>query len=103
MEKELIEKAKENLAKSKIPQLFADEVLVVSNTKSGENNEGKIIKEGHITVVFFDMSNQQPIAKVTLSPLTVMNMTRVLSESLEKLNKGLRDENTNKTTPEYIR
>ena len=105
MEKERIEKAKENLAKSKIPQLFADEVLVMSNIKSGENKEGEIIKEGHITVVFFDMSNQQPLAKVTLSPLTVLNMAQVLGKVLEEIDRNLKDKTTNKDKPlpDYIR
>lgn len=82
-------KLQENIQKSEVKPLFADEVVVMRNIKARKNKKGEYEKEGHFALVFVDMMNQQPIAKFILSISTVRRLHAILGKELEKMKRDL--------------
>ena len=86
---EWLKKVQENLAKSDIKQLFADEALVMGTVKVGKTASGKVRKEGNIRIAFVDMTSAQPVAKVVVSVSTARGLVNALNEQLKRLEKDL--------------
>jgi len=92
----MIKKIQENLIKSDIKPLFADDVVVVTPVKAIKEGN-KLKKEGHIVFIFVDMLNQQPIAKIVLSKTTAESFKKILTKVLIKLDKDLKSSELPKT------
>lgn len=86
---EWLKKVQENIAKSDVKQLFADEALVMGTIKAGKTADGKIKKEGSVRIVFVDMTSMQPISKIVVSLSTAKGLVNALSEQLKKMEKDL--------------
>ena len=78
------------ISQVRIPPLFADEVLVSANIKAEQKNGKAVDKEGHVSLIFVDGSNAQPVAKIVLSKLTAKSFLGTLSKTIEQLEKELK-------------
>lgn len=86
---EWLKKVQENIAKSDIKQVYADEALVMGAVKARKGDDGKIKKEGNIRIAFIDMTTSQPVAKIVLSISTAKGLVNALAEQLKKLEEDL--------------
>ncbi len=105
MDTQALRNIQQNLANSSVRPLYADEVVVAHTIKAGKDGK-TVIKEGHLQLVFIDMTTQKPVEKVFISPLTAVGLYRALGESINKINKELKSktiEKTKKTETDYIR
>jgi hypothetical protein len=84
-----MKKLQENLSKSDIKPLFADEVIVITPVRAIKEKK-TVKKEGHVVFVFMDMLSQQPIAKIVLSKTTAQSFNKILGNVLVKLEKDLK-------------
>jgi hypothetical protein len=84
-----LKKVQENVAKSDIKPLFADEALVMGTIKASRTKEG-IKKEANIRIAFIDMSNLKPIAKIVLSFTTAKGLVNALKSQIVKIEKELK-------------
>jgi len=98
---EIIKKVKENLDKSNVKNLFADEVIIMSSIKSSKIEE-KIKKEGFIRLVFVDMLNQKPISSITISLTTAIGLINALQQQIQKIKKDLEIEESREGYQSYI-
>ena len=88
--KEMIKRLQAKIMQTRLPPLFADEVLVSANIKA-EQKEGKISeKEGFVSLIFVDRSNLQPITKIVLSKLTAKSLVNMLKNTIDQLEKELK-------------
>ena len=90
MENNTIRNIQQNLATSTARPIYSDEIVVAHTIKSGKDDKGKIMKEGHLQIVFIDMTTQKPVEKVVLSPITAKGLLKALSESLTKMDKEMK-------------
>lgn len=97
---EWIKRVQENIAKSDIKQMFADEALVMGAVKVGKTPDGKVKKEGNVRIVFVDMTTAQPLAKIVLSISTAKGLINALSEQLKRLEKDLESKDVGKKSSE---
>jgi hypothetical protein len=95
-----LKRVQENLAKSDIKQLFADEALVMGAIKLGKTSDGKVKKEGNVRIAFVDMTTAQPVAKIVLSVSTSRGLVNALSEQLKRLEKDLESKEVPKKSSE---
>jgi len=100
MENQVIKNIQHNLATSFVRPLYADEIVVAHTIKTGKDDNGKIIKEGHLHLVFIDMTTQRPIEKVVISPVTAKGLIKALEDSVEKLDVELKSRKVSKKEPE---
>jgi len=84
-----LKKVQENIARSDIKQLSADEALVMGTIKAGKDKEGKIKKEGSIRMAFVDMTSMQPIAKIVITISTAKGLVNALTNQISKLEKDI--------------
>lgn len=83
-----LKKVQENIMKSDIKPIFADEALVMGSIKASKTKKG-IKKEANIRIVFIDMSNLKPIVKVVLSFSTAQGLVNALNSQIQKIKKEL--------------
>lgn len=97
----------QNIVQSDIKPLYSDEIIVAHTVKAGKDEKNKIKKEGHLHLIFLDMTTQKPISKVVISPITAKGLTKALTESVQKLDKELKTKELPKraqeTATDYIR
>ena len=106
MDNQTLGNIQQNLATTPIKGLYADEIVVAHTIKAGKNKDGRVMKEGHLHIVFIDMTTQRPIDKVVISPITAMGLYRALGETLVKVEKELKSkkiEKSKKVETDYIR
>jgi hypothetical protein len=92
---EWLKKVQENIAKSDLKPLFADEALVMGSVKASRTKEG-IKKEANIRIVFIDMTNLKPIAKIVLSFTTAQGLVNALNSQIEKISQELKSKEVKK-------
>ena len=95
---EWLKKVQENIAKSEMLQVFADEAFVMGAVKVGKGSDGKIKKEGTIRIAFIDMTTMQPVSKMVLTPSTAKGLINALTAQVSKLEKDLESKETPKKT-----
>ena len=93
----MVDKIRQNIAVSSEKPLFADEVMVLRTVKSG-GPDGKD-REGYLSFVFIDMTNQQPVSKIVVSPGTARAFANIITKELEALGKELRGKGRKKAKP----
>jgi hypothetical protein len=71
--------------------IFADEVAIMFKIKATKTDKGEVEKEGHVELVFIDMTKQQAIGEFIISKTTAKSLAKILPENLEKLEKQLAD------------
>ena len=106
MENQTVRNIQQNLANSPVRPIYADEIVVAQTVKTGKDEKGKVIKEGHVQLVFIDMTTQRPVDKVILSRLTAKGLYKALGDSIVKLEKELKSkkiEKNKKVETDYIR
>lgn len=86
---EWLKRVQENIAKSDIKQLYADEALVMGTVKIGKTSDGKIKKEGNVRIAFVDMTTANPVAKIVISVSTAKGLVNALSEQVKRLEKDI--------------
>lgn len=91
-------KVQENIAKSDIKQLFADDVVVITPVKAVKEGK-KIQKEGHVVFIFMDMLSQQPVAKIAMSKTTADSLKNIMVKVMTKLEKDLKSNEMPKPEP----
>jgi len=111
VEEKMSENLKQKIEESDIKPWFADEILISANIKARKNKKG-IEKEGSVRLLFLSMTTKGPIAEVVLSRFTAEKLAITLKDSLEKLDKELRNkklpkqqkiiESTGKEKPGYM-
>jgi hypothetical protein len=95
---EWLKKVQENIAKSEIQQIFADEAFVMGTVKVGKGSDGKIKKEGTIRIAFIDMTTMQPVSKLVVTLSTARGLINALNAQVVKLEKDLESKETPKKT-----
>lgn len=106
MESQTVRNIQHNVANSPVRPLYADEIVVAHTIKAGKGKGKKVQKEGHLHLVFIDMTTQKPVDKVVISPITARGLYNALGESLNKLEKELKSnkiEKSKKVETDYIR
>lgn len=107
MENLALKNIQQNIAASSIRPVYADEVVVAHTVKAGTDQTKKVSKEGHIHLVFIDMTTQKPVDKVVLSPITARGLLKALTESLVKIDRELKSKKLSakprEETSPYIR
>jgi hypothetical protein len=106
MDQQAVRAIQQNLASTPLRPLYADEIVIAHTVKAGKNKDGKITKEGHLQIVFIDMTTQKPVEKIVISPLTARGLYSALGESLQKIEKDLKSkkvESSKKVETDYIR
>lgn len=108
MDNQVLKNIQQNLVQSNIKPEYADEIMVAHTVKAGKDEKGKIRKEGHMHLIFLDMTTQKPVSKVVISPITARGLVKALSESVQKLEKELNAKGLPKkaheaTSTDYIR
>jgi len=107
MENQMLSNIQQNIMSSALRPAYADEAVVMHTIKTSKNSEGKIVKEGHMHIIFVDMTTQKPIDKVVVSPITAAGLVKALSESLVKLDAELKNKKIEKARKkveiDYIR
>jgi hypothetical protein len=96
MENQTIKNIQHNLANSPVRPLYADEIVVVHTLKTGKDDKGKVMKEGHVHLVFIDMTTQRPIEKIVISPITAKGLANALNETMKKLDVDLKNKKVEK-------
>ncbi len=94
----MVEKIRENIALSSEKPLFADEVMVLRTVKqppAGSKGE----REGYLSFVFVDMTNQKPISKIVVSPSTAKAFAGIIVKELEALRQDLKGKGKKKVEP----
>jgi hypothetical protein len=91
-------KVQENITKSDIKPLFADDVVVITPVKATKNGK-KVKKEAHVVFIFMDMLSQQPVSKVVISKTTAESLKNVLAKVLAKLDSDLKSNEMPKPEP----
>lgn len=91
-------KVQENISKSDVKPLFADDVVVITPVKATKIGK-KVRKEGHVVMIFMDMVSQQPVSKIVLSKTTSESLKNVLIKVLDKLDKDLKSNEMPKPEP----
>jgi len=86
---EWVKRAQENIAKSEIKPLFADEAFVMGAMKVRKDDKGKMKKEGMMRIVFVDMTNMQPVASIALTMSTATGLANALNAQLKKIEEDL--------------
>lgn len=69
--------------------VHADEVILITPVKSMKDKKGKVRKEGHVVMVFVNVTTQQAVSKIEMSVNTAMNLRTTLERALERVNKEL--------------
>jgi len=106
MDNQSLRNIQQNIANSPVRPLYADEVVVAHTIKAGKKDKGKVVKEGHLYLVFIDMTSHKPVDKIVISPITAMGLYKALGESIVKIEKELKSnkvEKTKKAETDYIR
>jgi len=78
-----------NLAKSKLKPLFADEIALLVKIKAKKKDNGEVEKEGHISIIFIDITKQQPIGEFVISRTTAKDFIINLNQTIINLDKEL--------------
>ena len=86
---EWLKRVQENIAKSSVQQIFADEALVMGTVKMGKTADGKLKKEGTVRLAFVDMTTMQPVAKIVVTVSTAKGLVNALNAQVTKLEKDL--------------
>ncbi|MCK5233590.1 MAG: hypothetical protein KAJ91_02120 [Candidatus Aenigmarchaeota archaeon] len=89
----VMKQAQQNIMKSRMPPIFADEAVIITPIRAMKDKDGKITKEGHVVVVFVDMTTQQPVSKIAMTMTTAKNLERALANSIGRLEKDLKSKN----------
>ena len=97
---EWMKKVQENLAKSNLQQIFADEAFVMGAVKMGKASDGKVKKEGTIRMAFIDMTTMQPVSKIVLTLSTAKGLVNALNAQVVKLEKDLESKEVTKKSSE---
>lgn len=87
---ELMKKAQANISATRVPPLYADEVFVAHVIKANKDSKGKTSKEGHFVLIFIDITNQQPIAKIVLSPSTAKNLKNAIEKDIQSFESEIK-------------
>ncbi len=106
MDNQAIRNIQQNIAATNVRPLYADEIVVAHTIKAGKNAKGKVMKEGHLHLVFIDMTTQKPVSKIVVSPITAMGLQKALGDSVVKIEKELKSkkfEKSKKVDTDYIR
>ena len=108
MDNQVLKNIQQNIVQSNVRPEYADEIIVTHTVKAGKDNKDKVVKEGHIHLIFLDMTTQKPVSKIVISPITARGLTKALSESTQKLDKELKAKGLPKkaheaTSTDYIR
>ena len=87
--------------------------MVATTIQSSKKKDetGKIRKEGHIRIGFIDRMKNQIITEVIISSMTAKDLTKILGETIKKLDEELKSGEppkmptvtTTTEAPEYIR
>lgn len=96
MESQTIKNIQHNLTTTSIRPLYADEIVVAHTIKTGRDHKGKAVKEGHVHLVFIDMTTQRPIEKIVISPITGKGLAKALTDSISKLEEELKNKKKEK-------
>ena len=90
--KEWIKKVQENIIKSDLKQLYADEALVMGTVKARKTREGKVMKEGQIRIAFIDMTTLKPISKIVISVSTAIGLINALQAQVKRIEADIKSE-----------
>lgn len=93
---EWLKRVQENIAKSSIQQIFADEALVMGAVKMGKTADGKVKKEGTVRIAFVDMTTMQPVAKIVVTLSTARGLMNALNAQVTRLEKDLESKEVSK-------
>jgi hypothetical protein len=97
MENPAIKNIQHNLTTTFVRPLYADEIVVAHTIKTGKDEKGKITREGHIHLVFIDMTTQKPIEKIVISPITAKGLVKALDDSVKKLAEEVKKKKVEKS------
>lgn len=107
MDNQTLRNIQQNIGNTPVKALFSDEVVVAHTVKAGKDKNGKVTKEGHLHLLFIDMTTQKPVNKVVISPITAKGLHNALGETLKKLEAELKKKQIKKSkeadTSDYIR
>jgi len=78
-----------NLARSKLKPLFADEIALLIRIKAKKKDNGEVEKEAHISIIFLDVTKQQPVGEFVISKTTAKDFIVNLNQTLINLDKEL--------------
>jgi len=99
---EWLNKVRENIAKSSIQQIFADEAFVMGAVKVGKTADGKVKKEGTVRIAFIDMTTMQPVSKIVVTLSTAKGLINALNAQVVKLEKDLESKEVAKKSSEPL-
>ncbi|HDH91667.1 MAG TPA: hypothetical protein ENF38_01810 [Candidatus Aenigmarchaeota archaeon] len=97
MQPKWLKKIRENILKSELKPLFADEALVMGTIKARKEGE-TLKKEGNIRIEFIDMTNLKPISRIVISLSTAKGLIRALQTQVERLERDLESKELPKET-----
>lgn len=97
---EWLNKVRDNIAKSNLQQIFADEIFVMGTVKVGKSEDGKIKKEGTVRFAFIDMTTMQPVSKIVVTLSTAKGLINALNAQVIKLEKDLESKEVTKKSSE---
>jgi len=96
-----------------VKPLFVDNAMVAVQLQASKEKDetGKIRKEGHIRIGFIDGMKNQVITEVVMSLMAAKNLTKILDDSIKRLDEELKSGEppkvptvtTTTEVPEYIR
>lgn len=79
-----------DLSKSSSKPIFADEIAIAARLKAFQKDKkSPIEKEGHVALIFLDMTKQQAVGEFIISRFTARGLIASLSQTLEQLEKEL--------------
>jgi len=86
---EWVKRVQENIARSDIKPVFADEALVMGSMKVRKDEKGRIKKEGMMRIMFVDMTNMQPVSSVAITISTAHGLVNALGAQLKKMEEDM--------------
>ena len=78
-----------NIADGNTIPIFVDDVLVGTILKGNKGKNGKIVKEGYLTLVGIDLVSQKPVSRIVLSKINAETVATRITDSIKKLDEEL--------------
>jgi hypothetical protein len=94
--KDLMKDCQQNIAKSELKPLFANEVFVATPIKTKKDKKGKLHREGYVELIFIDVVTRKPVSRVVLLPALAKDFVNTLASKMKEYDKMIKSTKVDK-------
>jgi hypothetical protein len=98
--KDVMRECQQNISRTDLRPVFANEVFVATPIKTKKDKAGKLHREGYAELIFIDIVTRRPVSRIVLLPNLAKDLCRILEGKMKEFDKLIKNTKPDKSIEE---